>query len=413
MFNPTDDCKAPVNIPQTSGPDIIIPGGKYYGLCPCDQTVCPVGYDYTFPNFSAISSNPIDDPSANPINNSIALNSLSNKKCGDVAGVVPIGPLWKQNVFDGCVKLYNLQDTINTNEKNLTPINTIYQNATKKNNSVVENFTNTSNITDYTSMYGNENGLQKRITSFNTSLGDRVQKDYSFLKGQVSSTEEMQRVNNRWNSVIDDMNEMDRQVTNEIQVKARLTEINEDDARQKNKTIMIILGAFLALFIFVFSGVGYLSGKISLQSMFSLFFIGVLVFLIVAIALNKYTVKEFKKISNKLEKEILHKGDELNMNALQWVDDNCECPKYLDTSDKINKNKELQSAYDKMMEHQKYDDDSIYYDDGTLKHKITPSDFAKETGVLPCDVNDGDNLNDNDIDNAKKNLDMVKSNLMK
>ena len=79
MFNPTDDCKAPVNIPQTSGPDIIIPGGKYYGLCPCDQTVCPVGYDYTFPNFSAISSNPIDDPSANPINNSIALNSLSNK----------------------------------------------------------------------------------------------------------------------------------------------------------------------------------------------------------------------------------------------------------------------------------------------------------------------------------------------
>jgi hypothetical protein len=408
MFNPTEDCKASVNIPQTTGPDLIIPGGKYYGLCPCDKTVCPVGYDYTFPNFSAFTLNPIDNPSTNPINNSIALNNLSNKKCGDIAGIVPTDKsMWKQDVFDGCVKLYNLQDTININEKNITPINTIYQNSTKKYNGVVENFTDTSNINDYTSMYGNNNGLQKRITSFNTSLGDRVQKDYSYLQGQVSSTEEMQRVNSRWNSVIDDMNEMDRQVTNEIQVKARLTEINEDDSRQKNNTIMLILGAFITIFIFVFSGFGYLAGKISLRNMFILFFVGVLIFLMIAISLNKYTIKEFKK-SNKLEKEILHKGDELNIKALQWVDDNCECPNNSNNLDPSYKNQKTQISYNKMMEHQKYDNDSIYYDDGTLKHKITPSDFARETGVLPCDVNDGDNLNDDDdINKAKNNLNMV------
>jgi hypothetical protein len=181
------------------------------------------------------------------------------------------------------------------------------------------------------------------------------------------------------------MNETDRQVTNEIQVKTRLTEINDDESRQKNSKIMTILGAFSALFIFIGAGVGFFSGNISLSTMFIYLFFGVLVFFILAVSLNKYTVKEFKKISNILEKEILNKGDDINIKALQWVDDNCKCPKNTyNNLDQFQK----KNTYNKKMEHQKYDNGSIYYDDGTLKHKITPSDFARKTGVFPDDISD-------------------------
>jgi hypothetical protein len=148
---------------------------------------------------------------------------------------------------------------------------------------------------------------------------------------------------------------------------------------------MTILGAFSALFIFIGAGVGFFSGNISLSTMFIYLFFGVLVFFILAVSLNKYTVKEFKKISNILEKEILNKGDDINIKALQWVDDNCKCPKNTyNNLDQFQK----KNTYNKKMEHQKYDNGSIYYDDGTLKHKITPSDFARKTGVFPDDISD-------------------------
>ena len=358
MFVP-DDCKPSKNVePSDSfsrsvrkffGFPNVVPAGKYYGLCPCSKEECPEGYDYTVSNFSNIQFAP-------------------DKKCGEIAGVVPTSNKWNQDDFDKFVTQYKN----NKSFKSSMPTNT-------EQDKII-----------YNSMYDNNNGIQKRITSFNKSLGERVNKDFSFLKGQIDSTDKMQNVNNRWNSIIDDMNEMDRQVTNEIQVKTRLTEINDDDARQKNSKIMTILGAFSALFIFIGAGVGFFSGNISLSTMFIYLCVGVLVFFILAVSLNKYTVKEFKKISNILEKEILNKGDDINIKALQWVDDNCKCPKNTyNNLDQFQK----KNTYNKKMEHHKYDNGSIYYDDGTLKHKITPSDFARETGVLPEDISDKNSNN--------------------
>jgi hypothetical protein len=368
MFDPVQDCKPSKNVEPSNplfrslrrflGQPNVVPAGKYYGLCPCSDEKCPEGYDYTVSNFSNIQFAP-------------------DKKCGEIAGVVPTSNKWNQDDFDKCVTQYNNKN--NKSFKSSMPANT-------EQDKII-----------YNSMYDNNNGIQKRITSFNKSLGERVNKDFSFLKGQIDSTDKMQNVNNRWNSIIDDMNEMDRQVTNEIQVKTRLTEINDDDARQKNSKIMTILGAFSALFIFIGAGVGFFSGNISLSTMFIYLCVGVLVFFILAVSLNKYTVKEFKKISNILEKEILNKGDDINIKALQWVDDNCKCPKNtynnLDQFQKKNTYNNLdqfqkKNTYNKKMEHHKYDNGSIYYDDGTLKHKITPSDFAREIGVLPEDIID-------------------------
>ena len=354
MFDPVQDCKPSTNVEPSNplyrslrrflGQPNVVPAGKYYGLCPCPNGErCPEGYDYTVSNFSNIQFAP-------------------DKKCGEIAGVVPTSNKWNQDDFDKCVTQYKN----NKSFKSSMPTNT-------EQDKII-----------YNSMYDNNNGIQKRITSFNKSLGERVNKDFSFLKGQIDSTDKMQNVNNRWNSIIDDMNEMDRQVTNEIQVKTRLTEINDDDARQKNSKIMTILGAFSALFIFIGAGVGFFSGNISLSTMFIYLCVGVLVFFILAVSLNKYTVKEFKKISNILEKEILNKGDDINIKALQWVDDNCKCPKNTYNLDQFQK----KNTYNKKMEHHKYDNGSIYYDDGTLKHKITPSDFAREIGVLPEDIID-------------------------
>ena len=169
------------------------------------------------------------------------------------------------------------------------------------------------------------------------------------------------------------------------------------------------MGAFSAVFIGILAWVGYLAGSISMRTMLGMFVLAAIVFFIVAIGLNKYAVKEFKKISDKTEKTIIHEGDKLNLAALQWVDDNCDCP---DDNGHNRENKQkAKDAYDKVMEHQKYDDDSIYYDDGTTKHRIKPSDFARETGYLPCDLQDNSKLDYAGFRKSREELRSVINNL--
>ena len=181
MFNPKKDCKAPINIPLIKDINLInrfFPQGQYYGQCPClngpnGKPECPDGYDNTFPNYTNID---------NPIDKSISLNNFSNKKCGDIAGIVPSSKMWKKDVFDDCVKLYNLQKTLHANEKKISPYNTIIK-SIKPNlmtTNTTANLVNADNIKepfeqttentvtkdDYLSMYDNKNGLQKRIKLF-------------------------------------------------------------------------------------------------------------------------------------------------------------------------------------------------------------------------------------------------------
>ena len=146
-----------------------------------------------------------------------------------------------------------------------------------------------------------------------------------FTNNFDTGIESIQQVNSKWNSIIDNLNETDNLVMNELQVKTRLTEINEEASREKNKTIMQILSSLSVSFIFVFAVVGYLSGKISITTMITLFIVGTIIGIILALAINKYTIKEFKNMSDALKSVITKKGDELNTQASDWAN-NCNCP---------------------------------------------------------------------------------------
>ena len=153
---------------------------------------------------------------------------------------------------------------------------------------------------------------------------DKLNKSKMFTNNFDNGIETIQKVNSKWNSIIDNLNETDNLVMNELQVKTRLTEINEEASREKNKIIMQILSSFSVSFIFVFAVVGYLSGKISITTMITLFIIGTIIGIILALAINKYTIKEFKNMSNKLKRVITEEGDKLNAQALNWSN-NCNC----------------------------------------------------------------------------------------
>lgn len=188
------------------------------------------------------------------------------------------------------------------------------------------------------------------------------------------STSSILKVNNNLENIIGHLSEKDEMIMNNINLKARLVEINNEEARKKNSTIMVILGASVAFFIFVFAIIGYQAGKISTNGMISIIIFGLIVFFILAISLNTYFVKEFKKISNKLEKEIIHKGDELNLQALEWVDENCDCDRVVKVSNTSNTS------------------NNKYYDNETnkSKYKITPTDFANKTDLHETDLQETD-----------------------
>lgn len=258
--------------------------------CPNDINKCPVGYSNTF------SKNNLGVPT-----------EYYGKTCGEISGIDPTSGKWNQSKFDSCVNLYNITQSIN---KLSNTVSSIYEKSDSQHNF-------------------NED-LPKR-SSFTNSLTDNLKKNDSFLKRQVKTSDEVRKVNDNWNNLIGQLQETDDYITNDMNVKTRLAEINNESANEKGSTIMIILGAFSSLFISVLAWVGYSSGAISIQTMIGFFVTSIIVFFILAIGLNKYIMKNLKKISDKLEKDIVHKGDELNIQALEWVDSNCDCP------DKANK----------------------------------------------------------------------------
>jgi len=366
--------------------------GTYYEQCGCrnGKSSCPKGYDNKFDTFF--------DEKQNPIDKAVISSGFKNKTCGEIAGTFPTGPEWNQKTFDNCVKYHALQRGINNELTKLQPVNKLFEQK--------------EYFKDANSLYSPEDGVPSRIISFNDQLNTKIKKDHSFLNSQVKSTSLLQQSNESWKDMMDKIHDTDREITQQMQVKTRLAEINNEAARHKGNVIMVITGAFSAFFIALLAWIGYLYGNISMQTMLGMFVVATVVFVIFAIGLNKYAVRKFEKISRKLKKEIVHEGDKLNMAALQWVDDNCDCPD--DDNGRNSQDKDKASdAYNKMMEHQKYDDDSIYYDDGTTKHRITPSDFAKETGYLPCDLQDSSNVNYDELNQAKEKLRSVVNNLTK
>lgn len=140
------------------------------------------------------------------------------------------------------------------------------------------------------------------------------------------NTDMVNKTKKMYNNFIDNLKQKEEDIDNELQVKARLIEINNEAARKKNSMIMTITGSFVAFSVGIFAWVGFLSGMISRKTLFTLLFLGFCLFFVFSIFLNKYIVKEFKELSGETKDRILKDGNWLNLQALQWVDNNCDCP---------------------------------------------------------------------------------------
>lgn len=339
--------------------------GKYYGRCPCDKEKCPSGYFNSFKNI-------YDE--RNPMDQSVMKSGYFQRTCGEIAGKYPHESSWNQDVFSKCKNFQQLHQGVNTELQQLKPLSELTKDYAEP----------------YTEPFSPSEETYTRAKSFNSLLGQKVKGDSSFLNRQTRSAKEIQRANDNWSTIVGQFTEENNRIDQNIQLKTRLSEINNEAARRKNSTIMNILGASAAFFIFVFAIIGYQAGRISIRTMVTLFIVAMVVFFILAIRLNTYAMREFRKISDKLEKEIVHKGNELNIQALEWIDDNCDCgEKFAKKNDwQKQKAQQVRAAHDKMMDRE----DSTYYDDGKNQYKIDPAAFAKETGYLPCDLHDGDNL---------------------
>jgi|SaaInlStandDraft_1057018.scaffolds.fasta_scaffold05181_2 hypothetical protein len=134
------------------------------------------------------------------------------------------------------------------------------------------------------------------------------------------------RTNQIYNNMVNKLKQREEDIENELQVKSRLIEINNEAVREKNSKIMTITGSFIAFSVGVFAWVGFLGGMISKNTLFKLLFFGICLFFVMALLLNKYIIKEFKELSDETKEKIQKDGDWVNLKALQWVDDNCDCP---------------------------------------------------------------------------------------
>ena len=118
---------------------------------------------------------------------------------------------------------------------------------------------------------------------------------------------------------------------------------------------------------------------------------------------------QIKPFVNTLQKDILNAGDKLNMAALEWADDNCNCPAGAIENDPTNTPNDKAAIANKNFVPYK---DNIYYKDGTKKWKITAKDMAEENGPLPCDSIATDQAEYNVIINkSRKQFDNIVSNI--
>jgi len=106
--------------------------------------------------------------------------------------------------------------------------------------------------------------------------------------------------------------------------KERIIELNNEEARKKSNTIMVMKGAFSSFFIGIFGYVLRNANVINDGTYIAMLLISVGTFFSFSFIFNPYT---FKKISNYVKKEITEQGDKLNLAAVQWADENCDCSK--------------------------------------------------------------------------------------
>jgi hypothetical protein len=356
--------------------------------------------------------------SGNVVDQMISNLGLMGSSCGEVYGT-------DANKLQQCNQLANIQETLNKNIGNVSSVAQAFQSIIDMPNNIVQKDPNNKDLAYQlqqqieqakyqdldNNIYG-ENGLRKRVSSYQMSLSERVNSMKQKVMSAAKTSESIRKAQTLNQAIYDNLQDTMSEIDKNISNKSRLIQINNEAAQKKSKAISTITG-LSSIFLFLILGIlGYWTKMISLQTAISMIVIGLVIGFIVF-----YLFRDFpKKVFDEIEKDLVKEGDKLNLAALQWADENCDCPKEKnkkkDQKSKIKDKKTL--SLQTLVNHLGgEDEDNIWYKDEGKTHKINSFSFAKKSGNLMSKVTEGEDPNitimTTAINKEKQLLDKIKT----
>jgi len=238
-----------------------------------------------------------------------------------------------------------------------------------------------------------KSGISKRADAFHKALSQR---NSDLRNSVISQTQTMDSLRDTQllnqdlaYALQDNMLKVERNIA----TKARLIQINNEAARKKSKAIKGILSGFIGIAVVVMAVIGKMAGWVSMREAMIGVLVGVVIVILTVYFLQENIIKAELKNMDSARKFLIKEGDELNQAALEWVDDNCDCPPDNKTHKEQDHDKEEAKKYQKLVNHLEGDtEDGIWYDDGSGPPQNI-SLFAFERGMKRSlkSVSEGDN----------------------
>lgn len=334
----------------------------------------------------------------NPVNELVRSKNLSGKSCGELNLGLDARKLRQ------CAIMAREQAQVNTDLTKIGSVHSEFQKfldlpqQIRRNPSLAvraNQLEEEQKKAFYKDVQDNLTGLSDRAKTFQEALKKRNQDVRQRVISQAKTLQDLRRAQILGQDLGVSLQNSMMKLEQDISTKTRLIQINEESAREKNRAVVMIAGSFSALLLVILGVVLYFSDVISISTMATLIII-LVVILGIALFVLRQPSKSFTKLIHKIDGELIRQGDQLNQEAVEWVDDNCECPKTEKKSDE---------AYQKLLNHLEGDDENnIWYDDGSgPAQKISLYSFMKGTGKDLRELNDGDDP-DVPLNNVKDDI---------
>ena len=141
------------------------------------------------------------------------------------------------------------------------------------------------------------------------------------LNRSQESINTIKNANNHFSKMMSDLNDTNKKIEDEMRLKERIIEINNEAYREKSNTITYIMGLSIGFTLFIMAIVGYLSKIFSTNSTFMLIVFGLISIVVTFLLIDRTGAgSKLKDIAQNIQDKIVHKGDRFNRQALEWVD---------------------------------------------------------------------------------------------
>lgn len=279
----------------------------------------------------------------------ISNHQLSGKKCNP-----------KSLDYEDCIKFQRLYNNINDATLQLNSVSDL--NTDSNSNKIYDKMYPIMNNNE-ASVPSEHKDLTKRIGSVNKNLMKDVKNNYHHLNRSNQSIKKIRSANSYFSKMMSDLHDNEKIITNEMRLKERIIEINNEAYREKSNQIIYITGSFIGFSLFLLAIIGYLSGIFRQGTTFMIIVFGLIAFVIMYLFIERVAGSEFKDISQTLQDKIIHAGDKLNRDALEWVDNNCNCPKSNRKEKEAVEKKISRDSFNKMLDYEKNKEgNGLYYD---------------------------------------------------